>query len=147
MGIENIWIEITLKCHKKLLVGLFYRSPNTNAAADQSIENSIDLASNTGLHDIVILGDFNLNTCNCKRKLEALCTQYGLTQCVEEPTHFTENSQSILNIILVKQLNPYFYVELLNPSSSKIVDTIVLYLEYLHLVNQTIIFLMTCMVL
>jgi len=44
LGTENIWIELTLKCNNNMLVGLFYRPPNTNAAIDQSIVNSIDLA-------------------------------------------------------------------------------------------------------
>ena len=89
-----------------MLVGLFYRPPNTHADIDQSIMNSIDLACNTANDDIVILGDFNLNSSivNSRRKLESLCSQFSLTQYIQEPTHYTENSQSILDLILVNNV-------------------------------------------
>ena len=57
-GIECLWIELTHK-HKHILFGLFYRPPRTNAACFTSIEDSIHLASDTGIHDIVVTGDFN----------------------------------------------------------------------------------------
>jgi len=44
-----------------MLVGLFYRSPNTNATIDQSLVNSIDLAFNTANDNIVMLGPLNVS--------------------------------------------------------------------------------------
>ena len=32
-----------------------------------------------------------------------MCQQFSLTQCITEPTHFTENSSSIIDIILVSK--------------------------------------------
>jgi len=95
-----------------MLVGLFYRHPNTHADIDQSIMNSIDLACNTANDNIVILGDFNLNSSivNSRRKLESLCNQFSLIQCIQESTHYIENSQSILDLILVNNV----CVELVN---------------------------------
>ena len=103
LGTENIWIELTLTCNQKMLVGLFYRPPNTHAVIDQSIMNYIDIACNTANGTIVILGDSNFNSSivNSRRKLESLCSQFSLTQYIQEPTHYTENSQSILDLILV----------------------------------------------
>ncbi|XP_053373951.1 uncharacterized protein LOC128546712 [Mercenaria mercenaria] len=104
IGIECIWIEISVQNNKKLLLGLFYRPPNSNAFTDQRIEESIDLAYNTGIEDLVITGDFNLNPANTTsaRKLTALCTQFGLTQCIDESTHFTEHSSSIIDLFLLR---------------------------------------------
>ena len=60
-GTENIWIELIMSHNKHLLIGLFYRPPNSSQDTDTRIENSIDLAPNTGIQNIVIIGDFNLN--------------------------------------------------------------------------------------
>ena len=47
--------------NKHILFGLFYRPPNSSQDTDTRIENSIDLAPNTGIQNIVIIGEFNLN--------------------------------------------------------------------------------------
>ena len=60
VGIECIWIELTLK-HKYILFGLFYRPPNSDSTYFTSIEDSIHLAVDTGIQDIVVTGDFNFN--------------------------------------------------------------------------------------
>ena len=56
-GLEAAWVE------KTLLVGGFYRPPNSNAACFELISESIDTcrAYNTNIIDIFILGDFNYN--------------------------------------------------------------------------------------
>ena len=35
------------------------------------------------------------------RKVEALCNQFNMTQCIDEPTHFTENSYSTIDLLFV----------------------------------------------
>ena len=57
---EAAWVEIRVKS-KTLLVGGFYRPPNSNAAYFEFISKSIDRAYNTNVIDIFILGDFNYN--------------------------------------------------------------------------------------
>ena len=57
---EWIWVEIFVD-HKKLLIGTFYRSPNSTNDALIAIVNSIGLANDTNIHDILITGDFNLD--------------------------------------------------------------------------------------
>ena len=61
LGTENIWIKLIMSHNKHLLIGLFSRPPNSSQDTDTRIENSIDLAPNTGIQNIVIIGDFNLN--------------------------------------------------------------------------------------
>jgi hypothetical protein len=67
------------------------------------IEDSISLAVNTGIGDIIITGDFNFNYLNLPtaRHIHSLCRQFGLTQIITEPTHITENSQSLIDLFLV----------------------------------------------
>ena len=54
--IECIWLELNIK-NKKLLVGTFYRPPNYTLLILADIENSIGLPIDTGIQDVVILGD------------------------------------------------------------------------------------------
>ena len=101
-GLENIWIEI-VNNHNHILFGLFYRPPNANANYVSNIEDSIALAVDTNINDIIITGDFNFNVMNqqASRKIYSLCTQYNLSQCIEQATHFTETSSSLTDILLV----------------------------------------------
>ena len=101
--LESIWVELKLCNNKPILFGLFYRPPNSDAAAFSQIEDSINLAVNSGISDIIITGDFNLNTqaySSCK-KVESLCQQNNIQQLISEPTHFTEQSSSIIDLMFV----------------------------------------------
>ena len=73
-GIECLWIELTLK-QKHILFGVFYRPPSSNAGYFTTIENSIHLAVDTGIHDILVTGDFNFNMLNVQSslKIKDLC--------------------------------------------------------------------------
>ncbi|MES9994334.1 MAG: reverse transcriptase family protein [Candidatus Thiodiazotropha sp.] len=101
-AIESIWIEVANN-HKRILFGLFYRPPNANVNYYTNIEDSLSLAIDTGIRDIIITGDFNLNLLNpfTSRKIDSFCTQFSLHQCITQATHFTETSSSIIDILLV----------------------------------------------
>ncbi|MCG7877683.1 MAG: endonuclease/exonuclease/phosphatase family protein [Candidatus Thiodiazotropha taylori] len=99
---ENIWIELAIN-RKKILFGLFYRPPNSDAQHYYRIEDSLALATDTGISNIIVTGDFNYNFLNSrtKRKIDSFCTQFSLHQVIYQPTHFTEHSSSLIDIILV----------------------------------------------
>ena len=59
-NVECVWVEILIK-NKPVLIGTFYRPPNSNAPVLSDIETSIDLAHETGIKDIITTGDFNLD--------------------------------------------------------------------------------------
>ena len=103
--IECIWLELNIK-NKKLLVGTFYRPPNSTPLILADIENSIGLAIDTGIQNVVILGDFNLNFLNTqsKSKINNICRQFNLTQLITEPTNFAETSSTMIDLILVNNL-------------------------------------------
>ena len=105
-GIENIWIEIANN-HKSILFGLFYRPPNSNNNYFSNIEDSITLAVDTNIREIIVMGDFNYNLLNLQssRKINALCTQFSLSQTIEEATHYTENSSSLIDLLIVSNKN------------------------------------------
>ena len=76
--------------------------PSSNAAYLSSIEDCIHLALDTGIQDIIVTGDFNFNMVNAQLsvKIKDLCEQFSLEQVINEPTHYTEYSSSLLDIIL-----------------------------------------------
>ncbi len=106
IGIECIWIELVLLT-KHILFGVYYRPPNTNALQHSRIVDSIHLAVDTGISDIIITGDFNINMSNSEqsRKINSLCQLFSFTQCITENTHFTENSSSTIDIVLTSNDN------------------------------------------
>ena len=89
--------------YNRILYGLFYRPSNADSQYFSNIEDSIALAIDTAISDIVITGDFNFNFLNtqAKRKIDTLCTQFSLHQSFNQPTHYTEHSSSLIDIVLV----------------------------------------------
>ena len=98
--LECIWIQIKLHNKRNVLYGVFYRPPSSDSVYNSLIEDSIGLAIDSTISDIVVTGDFNLNTLNPIqfRKVESICNQFDMTQCIEEPTDFTENSATIIDL-------------------------------------------------
>ena len=82
---------------------MFYRPPNPDANYNLDIENSLYQAIDTDISDLVVTGDLNLNVLNppTSRKINSFCTQFSLYQTIDQPTHFTEHSSSLIDILLV----------------------------------------------
>ena len=101
-GLEAVWVEIQVKS-KKVLVGGFYRPPNSNINYFNLINESADRAYNTNIQDIIILGDFNVNMLNDNNdKIKDLMQEFHMKQLINEPTNFTEHSATLLDLILVR---------------------------------------------
>ena len=101
-GLEAVWIDIQVKS-RKVLIGGFYRPPNSNTAYCDLISESIDKAYDTNITDIYILGDFNFNFSGHKRnKITEIIQAYNLHQLIKEKTHFTEQPSSLIELILVR---------------------------------------------
>ena len=60
----------------------------------------------TRITDVIVTCDLNLNMLNQpkRNKITDICQQYNLNQIISEPTHFTENSSSVIDLILVSNL-------------------------------------------
>ena len=73
---------------------LRFNTESADSVYYSSIEDSLNLAVDTGIQDIIVTGDFNFNLFNQQtlRKIESLCDQFALHQCIDEATHFTETS-------------------------------------------------------
>ena len=78
INIECLWVEVNVR-NKRVLMGTFYRPPNSLPLVLTDIENSIGVAVDTGISDIVILGDTNISPDN----LSSL-----VPQSIETTTHY-----------------------------------------------------------
>ena len=113
-GLETVWIEILMNSNKVLLGG-FYRPPNSGTDSFDLITESIDNAYNSNIIDVIILGDFNYNMVSDSNKMSDLIRQYNLKQLIKEPTHFTEHSSSIIDLILVRNNNNVLTSAVIDP--------------------------------
>lgn len=101
-NLEAVWVEVTIK-NKTVLIGGVYRPPNSTVEYFNLIKESVDRAFNTNIKDILILGDFNYNMLNqTNNKMFDLIQEYNLQQLIEEPTHYTESSESLIDLILAR---------------------------------------------
>lgn len=139
-GLEAVWVEIQIKC-RKILVGGFYRPPNSNIAYFELIKESIDRAYNTSIVDIYILGDFNINMYNDNNnKMKGLIQEYNLKQLVNEPTHFTEHSSSLIDLILARSNTNVLMSEVADtfiPNQIRYHCPIILLLKFFRPKNKT----------
>lgn len=88
------------------LYGTFYRSPNSPGSVWGDIEYSIELTFNTNIKykNIIITGDFNATLFSYNAKFVRLnkrITTFDMYQGINEPTHYTENSSSLLDVMTV----------------------------------------------
>lgn len=103
---ECIWIEVSIH-NRTQLIGTFYRPPNSTSEIFSAIEDSIGLAFDTNIENVLINGDFNLDiqkqTSN--KKVSDLCLHFNMEQLITEPTHFTETASSILDLVFTSNRN------------------------------------------
>ena len=68
-----------------------------------TVEDSFNLAIDTGLDDIIVTGDFNFNLLSIQvsRKITSLCTKFALYQTIDVPTHFTDTSKLLIDLLFV----------------------------------------------
>ena len=85
--------------------GTFYRPPRSPVATFNAIEDSIGMAIDTNAYEILVTGDFNINMADDRNntKIKNLCQEYNLSQLISDSTHFTEISQSTIDLILTNK--------------------------------------------
>ncbi len=106
---EIIWAKISIEGHKQLVVGSFYRPPNTNQAYLNNLQSSLSRISNTNSH-VLLGGDFNAPDIDWENEqvkptssrpglhsslLETI-NDAGLVQIVDQPTR----NNNILDLLL-----------------------------------------------
>ncbi len=119
---EVLWTEIQLKNQKSLITGVFYRtSEDKTGVRIDELENSIlKIGKDINKNNVLIVGDFNLPNIDrenktvtpkpdystvAAEKLVGIIDEHGLQQLVDKPTRVTETSSSILDLVMVNNIN------------------------------------------
>ncbi|KOB79219.1 putative reverse transcriptase [Operophtera brumata] len=99
-SVEQMWLTMTVR-GKKLVIGTAYRPQwlNVDVFFD-AITDSVNASPKCD--DIILLGDFNLNDNGKLNKFRTFLDCLGLSQLVTMPTHFTDSSESLLDVICTK---------------------------------------------
>ena len=93
-----------------------YRLPNQSQDDFQSFAN-IDAVTAINLFLTVVLGDFTIKsnlwfkgdkTSYEGSKIDAIASQFGLQQLINEPTHLVADSSSCIDLIFKSQPNPWY---------------------------------------
>lgn len=110
---ECLWVECRLQSAKRGLIASYYRPPRQSAAEVanflEDLQHSLNLVFLENPDFLLILGDFNdrcveweSNHENSELKLQLydLLRVNNLYQMVNKPTRITENSESLLDLII-----------------------------------------------
>lgn len=99
-SIEQMWITLSLN-GIKLAIGTAYRPPRSDL--DLFLDAITDtISSLTNCDHYVLLGDFNVNILNtsCQsQKLFEFLNSLNLKQLVNSPTHFTDHSETLIDLV------------------------------------------------
>lgn len=101
-GIDQLWLSMK---HNKLLltVGVVYRPPSVPCAQLECLYDVIpNLICKSDV--FVCMGDFNINVLNKNRDCQFLCNildSFNLHQIINDPTRVAQNSESLLDIIVI----------------------------------------------
>ena len=105
-GMESIWTRILLPKTKPFIVGTCYRPPHQNDFYS-NLEETFFANSELSESECILLGDFNTNVQSSNKVIgllksfKHLCSTFNLSQLIKEPTRVTENSSSVIDLILV----------------------------------------------
>ena len=115
--LEALWIE-TRNNQETLLVGCFYRPPQSRVGYWDLINESIHKAASTP-YKFIILGDFNAHPSTPQyAHLNRLIQINRLHQVINEATRYTDNTETIIDIILTSSPNDILKVGVLPPVKS-----------------------------
>lgn len=100
-SVEQMWLRCTVNS-VKILIGTAYRRPvqDVNIFLDGL---STSISSFSQYDKIILAGDFNIDMLNITtdkyRQLRDFVHSFSLTQIISEPTHFTNTSSTLIDIV------------------------------------------------
>lgn len=111
--LESVWSCLNVN-FKKIVVGVCYRSPSSPASFCDQLHDCLNQVTvRYPGASIILLGDFNfpsidwlhVSSLTCSSPTESshfvtLCSDFGLSQVVTSPTRVTQQSSSILDLVL-----------------------------------------------
>ena len=103
--IEQLWVDINVPHHKKLMIINVYRPPVGNIGnAILQLRNNLGSWEARDKYDIVIMGDLNINMKHKKSPgydlLTDFCKDYFLSQVIKHQTHITQKTSSLIDLVI-----------------------------------------------
>ena len=103
--IECVWVELLFKKSKSVLLGNIYCPPDTSDYLPSDFNEKFKTMMTDVSYEekeIIILGDLNCDYTRRQknRTLKAIISGFGCCQKVEEPTRITNESKTLIDVIL-----------------------------------------------
>lgn len=102
--LEQLWVKLNIGTDLKIAVGVVYRPPNQEVDFLSELGAMIRYLHFSNHHNIIVLGDFNVNLLAHSREslfLSTLVNDLLLTQIIKDPTRVTHDSHSLIDLIIV----------------------------------------------
>ena len=97
--VETMAVEVILNSEKWVLYSM-YKQPKVKNAKFVNIVEDVMIKCTQHAHNVMIVGDLNVNFKNEKHCLTELCDLYGMTNIVREPTCRKGDSATIIDVVL-----------------------------------------------
>ena len=115
--LEAMWVKVKAG-NNVFLICVCYRPPNSGVDFWNHLQESVDLATNSGIYDIILTGDLNSHpTTRHGHLLNHFCISNNLTIHVHEPTRFTPTTATIIDQFLSNIPNCISDIKVLAPIS------------------------------
>ena len=120
--LEMVVTEIQLANSTNVIAAVFYRPPDSSDRFFDKFEAFLNSVETTeGNKKLLILGDFNLpkidskNLTTCFPTELNFCETFYLAQMVLSPTRITDESQSILDLVITNNPDNVLNLHIVNP--------------------------------
>ena len=104
INIESQWISIKQKNSKPILIGNVYRPPQGDIDEFIHVLENIFTTVDLNKIELYIMGDVNIDFNDKKdaatKKIISLIKPYGLSQLIKQPTRFSRDKDSILDVFI-----------------------------------------------
>lgn len=102
---ELLFVEVSV-LHQKVCLGTFYKAPKIPARLFHDVFDSLGYIFHK-YEEPILTGDFNVNVLNknspeYRHLCDSIIDPFNLTQIIDQPTRVTESSQTLIDLMLVK---------------------------------------------
>ena len=98
--IESVWLEISIKKAKPILIGFIYRNPSEPVDWIDRFDLMMDAVTNES-RETIILGDFNIDLLKPNKRWIQTYELNNLHQMIQLPTRVTPTSKTLIDHIYV----------------------------------------------
>ena len=99
-ALEQLWVHIHTPSHKKKVIGVIYRPPNSKIKDSINVlRNSIRYVKENLNGELYIMGDLLKKRNSDVKQVKDLFRDYGLNQYIKDPTRITFGTSTLIDIM------------------------------------------------